>query len=303
MNDSPTNTMVSDADLRVILRVARTGSLRATADELGLSQAALSKTLARVERGLGVPLFVRHGRGLRPTAASAALFETLIGAFGRIDTATETVSQGAPTKVVIATVQTIANYLLQELVSRWLARSPGVQLGLLALSAPQVVDAVVHGQADLGLVYDIAVATDEVRVTRLFDETLVGCVALDAAVPPRESLAEFCKRPLLLPPRDFAVRRIIEREFGAPLRPRVECNSLDLILLLVAQGQGVTLVPRELPTERLALQGLRKLPLDGARLTRQVVAVQHRSVAPGGVVTDLLQTLHGQASRLSTDET
>src|SRR5690606_41990740 len=60
-------------DLRVFLHVAEQGSLHRSAEALGLTQSALSKTLARLERQVGLQLFERTARGVTPTEAGATL--------------------------------------------------------------------------------------------------------------------------------------------------------------------------------------------------------------------------------------
>src|SRR5690606_3902314 len=60
-------------DLRVFLHIAEQGSLHRSAEALGLTQSALSKTLARLERRVGLQLFERTARGVTPTEAGTTL--------------------------------------------------------------------------------------------------------------------------------------------------------------------------------------------------------------------------------------
>jgi DNA-binding transcriptional LysR family regulator len=61
--------------LRAFLHVAETGSMSAAARRLGLSQPTLSRQVAAIEQHLGVALFERIGKSLRPTAAALSLLE------------------------------------------------------------------------------------------------------------------------------------------------------------------------------------------------------------------------------------
>jgi len=65
--------MPSIYQLRVFAEVARSGSVRAAAERLVVSQPAVSAALAALQRKVGAPLFERHGRGLRLTAAGVVL--------------------------------------------------------------------------------------------------------------------------------------------------------------------------------------------------------------------------------------
>src|ERR1700751_5483027 len=61
------------AGLRVALEVARTGSFSAAAERLGYTQSAVSRAGGGTERAAGAPLFERHARGVRLTAAGEVL--------------------------------------------------------------------------------------------------------------------------------------------------------------------------------------------------------------------------------------
>lgn len=63
-------------DLRLVLAVARDGSLRGAASALRTSHATLSRHITELQERLGVRLFERHGRTLRPTEAGADLVGT-----------------------------------------------------------------------------------------------------------------------------------------------------------------------------------------------------------------------------------
>src|SRR5258708_37496440 len=61
------------AGLRVVLEVARTGSFSAAAERLEYTQSAVSRQVAVTEKAAGAPLFERHARGVRLTAAGEGL--------------------------------------------------------------------------------------------------------------------------------------------------------------------------------------------------------------------------------------
>lgn len=62
-------------ELRNFMRVAHAGSVSRAAQELRVAQPALSRQIKKLEHELGTPLFSRHGRGMRLSAAGARLLE------------------------------------------------------------------------------------------------------------------------------------------------------------------------------------------------------------------------------------
>jgi DNA-binding transcriptional LysR family regulator len=288
-----------DHELRLFVRVARVGSLRAAAEELNLSQAALSKSIKKLEAALGSAVFVRHGRGLRPTPRGLQALESLQRGFNVLDETLSGMVDGLGfDSLSIASVSTLAAYLLPAFSQQFLLDWPQVQIKVWSLSSPDVVEAVLHGRADLGLVYDVAVAEREVKTWRLLDEELVGYVPARTALPASQTLSQFCTQPLVLPPREFAVRRVVERELGRFASPRIECNSVELTLDLVAAGVGATILPRHLPPALIASRMLAQVALTGAQLTRQVVLIQHRSTPARQSLAAAVQMLQAVALRL-----
>jgi LysR family transcriptional regulator, nitrogen assimilation regulatory protein len=290
-----------DHELRLFVRVARAGSLRVAAEELNLSQAALSKSIKKLEDALGGAVFVRHGRGLRPTPQGLQALESLQRGFNVVDETLSGLVDGRGfDSLSIASVSTLASYMLPAFSRQFLLDWPRVQLKLWSLSSPDVVDAVLHGRTDLGLVYDVAVAEREVKVWRLLDEELVGYVPSRAAAPASQTLSDFCAQPLVLPPREFAVRRVVERELGRSANPLIECNSVELTLDLVAAGVGATILPRQLPAAMLTSRALVPIGLSHARLTRQVVLIQHRTASARPSLGAAIELLQAVASRLES---
>ncbi|MEO0605275.1 MAG: LysR family transcriptional regulator, partial [Myxococcota bacterium] len=78
-------------DFRVLLAVARAGSIRAAATTLDTSHATVSRRLAGLRERLGVRLFERQGRRLRPTVAGAELVEVASRIADEMDDATRRV--------------------------------------------------------------------------------------------------------------------------------------------------------------------------------------------------------------------
>src|SRR5256885_563804 len=80
-------TRLTLGQLRTFLAVASTGSVRAAADQLVVTQPAVSSALAAVRKQVGVALVMRDGRGLRLTPAGEALAERARAALALLDEA------------------------------------------------------------------------------------------------------------------------------------------------------------------------------------------------------------------------
>jgi len=293
-----------DRLLRTFLAVARAGSLRAASTSLGITQAAVSKQVAALEAFLGAPLFDRHGRGMRPTPLGERLVGDIDQGFGMVDSALDVARQtsaGGYGRVTIATVNTLAAYLMPEVVASLRAAHPRITLGVFNASSPDVVERVERGLADIGLVYDLAVDTDAVALRRLCIEQIAAYSREPGAPTPGTlSVAALAQRPLIVPPRPYALRRVIERELPAPLSIAVESNSVSMSLDLAMQGVGTTILPRDLPDIAITARGLHRLAIEGANLHRHVVLIHRSGTTPSQAVSRAIRAIEAAAARIAT---
>jgi DNA-binding transcriptional LysR family regulator len=164
-----------DRQLRYFLQIAQLKSLSRAAEDLDQTQSGLSRQLAALEAHVGKALFVRTGRGVELTEAGRQLKEQTEGAFRTIDTALDTlrvrdgVTQGT---VRLAVIHTLSYYFMGEVVARFVSQHESVNLSLLGRSSPEVVEFVESGKADVGFVYDSAVASAGVVSRPLFDDEM-----------------------------------------------------------------------------------------------------------------------------------
>ncbi|SCX72546.1 LysR family transcriptional regulator [Variovorax sp. EL159] len=268
----------TDHSLRQFVFAARSPSLRKAAETLAISQPALSKQIRRLEEQLGFALFRRHGRGIALTASGVELLARLEPAFDQIDSAlAAATSVGRSTNYLsISTVNTLAAYLLPDLVVALRQSGSSARLTLLAASSQEVVESVVRGKADMGFVYDVAIDSEEVERILLLDELLVGYRLAGSGSPCEIAVAELANLPLILPPHPYVLRRIVERECGRPLHPAIESNSVELTLDLVAADCGMGILPAQLGSTMVDSRGLERVRIIGGRFERKVAVIHRR---------------------------
>jgi DNA-binding transcriptional LysR family regulator len=284
----------SDHALRQFVVAARSPSLRKAAEALDVSQPALSKQIQRLEEQFGFALFRRHGRGIALTAPGAELLARLEPAFEQIDQAVTDAGQALTGQLRISTVNTLAAYMLPQLSVEFLRRAPEATLSLMTASSDDVVEAIVRGKADMGLVYDLAVDSERLERVMLHDEMLVGYRRIDAALPREMHVAQLAAQRLILPPQPYVLRRIVERECGCLLQPVIESNSLELTLDLAAAGCGMGILPARIGEQSVVPRGLERVTVLGARFERKVVAIRRRTVR-----TQLIDTAIAIATALA----
>lgn len=117
--------------LRVIEAVARTGTLAAAAEELGVTAGALSQRLGKAEKALGQPLFLRASTGLTPTDACARIAPRLTAAFTELSGALDDLREEAESVLTITVAPIFASRWLIWRIGRFNERHPGVSVRLV----------------------------------------------------------------------------------------------------------------------------------------------------------------------------
>ncbi|PNG16654.1 LysR family transcriptional regulator, partial [Streptomyces cahuitamycinicus] len=231
--------------LRCLVEIVDAGSFTDAAIELGISQAAVSRTLLALERILGVRLLHRTSRTVTPTTAGV---QVLARARNLLADADELVHQATTghTRLHIGHAWSAMGRHTAEFQRRWHDRYPDVELHLIRHNTPS------GGLAE-GLC-DLAVLRTPVD-TRRYAHALVGherryvALASDDPWTRRRSirLAEICERTLVVDRRTGTTTLDLWPEDA---RPAVEyTRDVDDWLATVATGRSVGVTPQATVTQ------------------------------------------------------
>jgi LysR family cyn operon transcriptional activator len=268
-----------DRWLRLFLTIARHGSVSRAAEDLDLTQSGLSRQLASLEAYIGFSLFERHGRGVALTESGRKLERDIRANYDGIDRAVahlrhqEGVTEGA---LRVATIHTLGSYFISPVFARYMAQLPHVNLSMIGRSSPGVVELVETGKADIGFVYDLAVASDTLHILPLFTETM-SLVVHDGSPLISESAIDLTtsRIPLIVFPPEFAMRRMLEIA-KLDYEVAAEVETVDNMLQLVSMTRGHCILPDRLPIEMLRGHGLFRIQIEKPRLQGHVVAITRR---------------------------
>jgi len=264
-----------DRQLRYFLKIAQFSSLSKAAEELDVSQSGLSRQLSVLEAYLGKPIFVRTGRGVALTGAGEKLAEVVGPAYDSIDQILDTlreregITEGS---LRIATIHTLSYYFVSDLLARFITQHERVNLSVMARSSPDVVDLVEKGKADIGFVYDSAVASDMLDSVVLLEDEMCLMVQAGRLSEDLVLILDACPLQLVGFPEHYALRRMLKNA-GLDDRVVAEAETIDSMLRLVSLGVGACILPVSMPSRLLADYGLVKVSLAAPGLRRRVVAI------------------------------
>jgi LysR family carnitine catabolism transcriptional activator len=253
--------------LEYFLAVADAGSFTRAAHGLLIAQPSLSQAVATLERDLGSRLFERRGRGVRLTPAGEALVEPArrtLRSFQLARGAVRTAAEAGFGHLAIITNTLWAVDPLARIMGEFRRAHPGVQLTVAdPLGGPGVVDAVVAGEAGLGVVE--GEPPGGVLASRwLTDEELVAVLPPGPSAPADPvTVEDLLPYGLISTSTGTALRSFVDDHLQAAGHPRevaVETDHLASVIPLLLSGAGAALLPRGLAAEAAA-KGARVIPV------------------------------------------
>lgn len=256
--------------LPVLDALLRHRSATLAARELNMSQSALSTALGRLRVLLGDDLFVRTGRGLRPTARAGELAEPVAEIIERV---CDRVLQSSTFHPATATGEfriahsDVGAYVLWPRVVRAVrARAPGVRLVLRTLQQAEIAPALAEGQVDLAI-GSYPGLPESLFQQRLFERVYVALMAREHPLARKTlTLRSFAAAPQVVVRAAAGVQDRIDAVLAAQGLARPECVELPSYLMippLLEAGDFVAVVPGQLADafSRHGNFASRKLPI------------------------------------------
>jgi len=271
--------MLDSRRLRVLLEIARTGSLAAAAERLGYTPSAVSQQIRALERELGTVVLERRGRGVALTEPGTALVahaQRIVDALGAAEAEVEAIAGLRAGILRLGWFSTAGAILVPRAIARFRARHPAIELVLEEADPDECVQRLREGELDLAVVYefrDDEPLPADLRLTPLLEDRL------HIALPPehrlaarrRIRLAELADEPWIQGVRNGSTLATLPaacREAG--FEPHIAFQTDDPMAWqgLVAAGVGVAVIPKlTLPTAR---PDIAVRQLDAPSLVRKV---------------------------------
>lgn len=234
--------------LRVFHSVARHLSYSNAGKELNLSQPAVSRQVASLEKGLGLDLFSRRGRQIVLTDAGRSLYDYADRIMGLAQQAGRTIAQYHDLErgeVRLGANPVVGCYLLPAILKEFYSRFPNIRVSLHLDSGPQLARQIEEGELDLALVVG-PVEGHNIHLERYTQDDLVLVYAPGGEIFSSKEL--FARHPLITREKDSSTRAAIEEHLASQgIAPQfiTEITDFEVIKELVISGIGVAFLPAQ----------------------------------------------------------
>lgn len=234
--------------LRYFLRVADRGNFTRAAEDLMISQPALSRSIQKLEEELGQPVFERKTRSVALTDAGLLLQARAQQVLSILeDTKAEITDDGESGRVRVGAIPTIAPYFLPEVLQRFSEAFPQATIIVQENTTDLLLKSCTQGEIDLAIVA-LPVPTKYLEIEELFEEELLLVLPPDhpLAGKPRIRLRDVEPFPFVLLDEahclsDNIVSFCRQRSFHPVAVERT--SQLTMVQELVSLSHGVSMIP------------------------------------------------------------
>lgn len=238
--------------LQYFIEVSELESVTKAAERLHVAQPALSRHMRSLERDLGVRLFDRDGRGIVMTNAGLVFRDRVRSVLRELDRAqleVKALSRSPGGRIDFGMPFSVSQALTRVLVQRVHQDLPGVALRVIDGWTGFIIEWLLRGRLDIGIIYDHTLKSDVLRTEPLAaEEHFLICAPHDRLAQRKSvTLAEVAELPLALPSREHGLRLAIEQfmqTIGKAPQIHLELESIVGLRQFAQQGDVYTILPR-----------------------------------------------------------
>ena len=269
--------------LHVFLLVADYEHITRAAEELMLTQPAVTRTIHSLEQEAGLPLFERQGRRIALTEAGRVMqtyVRRIIALERELEESLADLRDVEAGEVIISASKTTGAYLLPPAIAQFRTLHPHIALQLTMHNSHGVTEQVLSWRADIGLVEgDISALPPELAVEVIATDELVLVIGpthrwrgLQAVTPEMLGANE-----LVLREQGSGTREVIERALqqqGVQVSPLLTAPENETIKQLVMHGMGAAILPALVVQREVMALDLLRVPIVNLDLHREFSLVR-----------------------------
>ena len=286
-------------ELKAFLMVAKTQSFSGAANQLHLTQPAVSKRIASLEESLRSPLFDRVGRKITLTAAGHTLLPRAENILRELDEARQAMadlSGSVRGDLRVATSHHLGLHKLPPILRAYAGQYPEVNLQFEFLDSEVALHKVARGECELGVMTLSPEPTPHVLCDLLWNDPLVFVTQKENPMPCNVDLQTLSHLPSILPDLSTYTGRLVKACFeknGLPLNLNMSTNFLETIKMLVSVGLGWSVLPQSMIDNQLKV-----LSVPGIHLSRSLGVVRHEKRHLSNSAQAFYDMLHAKKAEL-----
>ena len=286
------------SSIRAFVSVADYASFSQAAEQLKLTQPAVSKRIATLEHELAEKLFDRIGRKVILTEAGATILpkcRSILEMVEDTQLSLSNLSGQVSGRLRLGTSHHIGLHHLPPVISKFSEQYPEVDLDLHFMDSEKVCDKVTHGDLELGIVTLPIMPLEHIASKTLWTDTMSFVAGKQHKLADESdvTLHELVKYNAILPNKNTYTREIIEQAFSEKklaLKTSLSTNYLETIKMMVTVGLGWSILPDSMIDDDLKI-----IQIPGISLKRELGYVQHQQRTLSNAAIAMMSVLTNSA--------
>lgn len=283
------------ANLQAFITLAETHSFSLAAQQLFITQPAVSKRIKQLEEQFASKLVDRKGKQIRLTQTGQALLPLARQILNNLQDARQQVAdmEGHPMgSLSMATSHHIGLHRLPPILRAYNTRYPKVELDLNFMDSEQACQLIEQNELDMAVVTLPFAETGKLMFTPIWDDhLLISCAAdhplTQIAYP---TLADLIQHPAVLPSHGTFTREAIEQALAtviSDIKINLETNYLETIKMMVSVGLGWSILPQSMLDD-----SVKQLAIPGFHAMRKLGVVLNRNRSQSKAAKAMIDIIH-----------
>jgi DNA-binding transcriptional LysR family regulator len=298
---------VTLGQLKAFEAVARLESFSAAANELFVTQPAVSKKVRLLQDEIGMPLFEHVGKRIYLTDAGRLLLDVCtewLATWSRFEQSIADLQGLKQGRLAIAVVTT-SKYFIPRVLGPFCATYPGIDVAMEVVNRDRLLERIAHNEDDL---YIMGVPPEGLDIDSdpLISNPLIVVAPRNHPLAKRRRIRfeELAKETFLMREKGSGTRIAVERVFQerqVPLNVKMELGSNEAIKQAVAGGLGLAIMSRHAINALTGSEHIAELNVQGFPLKRYWYVVTPRGKQLSVVAKTFIDYLHEHIKMLEPE--
>lgn len=247
--------MLKPNHLKQIIVLAEVGSINQAANVLHMTQPSLTNSIKKIEHQLGIPLFERTTKGVKPTLYTEHIIKKgkkILSDFDVLHKEIQLLASGQNGELHIGCGPVIIHTVIQEIITKFNVLYPNVEVNIHVDYPQKIVEKVKNGYFDIGFLNTEYIDIENnFKTLALHKENI--CFIANSSHPilleEHICLSSILKYPLALPKifiDNMGSLKINLSEANIKIRTCLTSNDYNLLLHTVRNTEAITAAPRHL---------------------------------------------------------
>ena len=284
---------------KIFYYVGKMKSITLAAEELSVSQPAVSQAVKNLEEALGSPVFIRTPKGVRFTAEGEVLYSFVQRGYEYLCQGERKVKEMLNLENgeirIGASDMTLQFYLL-EVLERFHQQYPGIKVTVTNAPTPETLKHLQDGKIDFGVVSSPVISRHDwkIETVRQIEDVFVAGKNFWELKGKKLSYAQLEKMPIMCLEGTTSTRNYVDRflkENGVVLHPEFELATSNMLIQFAVKGLGIASVVKDFATDYLKEGDLFVMEFEKRIPKREICVITDEKVPMSAAAQKLLEII------------